>query len=871
MPNSEFVEHIRVLKEDVHSFLTRLESLGQENQLDTSDYNKQKQACLELFFKLVAIPLPPKKEAVVVEVEEPPKRKKRARLTEEERKERRKERRERRNKRLRETFSEVNWGDRKKARRENGKLRKKKDDTGMHEEVARRYHNFLDKWNIDKFTESLENFTRYLVEAKEIFDEGVFLVEYAKSFAPEYLYPGKNREHQRYKDVDIPKIILPKLEVLRQFIRLAEFGKKQIQDIAQLKKIFIEEIFPNVKTSLEDLEDGAVSEAQEWLAAVQKFKLIFEDDENPVLVRGIEELDILAETVQNRLQKLEQSVAILFDETSGTLDDWFNLLKGRYSEFHELIEALIPGVRPKDATILQMKAYGASTQGFIKKAENYLKNATDDVLEDIQRIQGYLAQAKLWAEGIHGFIADATTFFTNLTDGKYVEAYENLEVFVQGLHRGGSLIEGTDVDDKLMKMLSDKMKEGEELLLNSITKSPEDQGTIKDMLNSIHTLILSSGGVVDHSSKYTEDKSAIVVPEMVQLSAKEVEALMEQYDILSINESFSVLLYNIQLKISKKVNKVEAKYHEASLKAFMLSNEFKDAKTEYDKSVEKQRNYVKSINDIGKKVISSLFGLATTALSPAAGAVVKAVGNALLGEFDALNEQIDEIIPEEHGLIRDLTKGFTKEFLPQFGQNGEAIIEADKLFQGLKELYQVGLDARYEDINEMLQDMEHQLSGLVKNLRTLERATVSSQNTQAVKGVKREVLVLAKRWNMLDGQVDEKYLESPYPPIDQKKGYVNCSRYLYATWLIHFPKKEIRIGKTMIKQFKKFRIIGSGTYSCDVEWDTGAWASFSRGFMGFFGGDARDTRAKVQQLKQWAGKERDVLRTMSGWQRSFSI
>ena len=866
MPNSEFVEQIRVLKEDVHSFLTRLESLDQENQLDTSGYSEQKQACLELFFKLGSIPLPSKEETVVLN-----ERPKRERLTKEERKQRRKKRQATRNKRLKEAFSEINFRERKKARRKNGKRRKKEDETGMHEEVARRYHSFLDKWNVDKFTESIDNFAKYFLEAQKLFNEGISLIEYAKSFAPEYLYPGENREHQRYKDIDLPNSILPKLEVLQQFKRLAEFGNKQKKDIARLKEIFTEEIFPNVKTTLEELEEGAISEAQEWLAAVQKFKLIFEDDGNPVLTQGIAELDGFTEQLQNRLQRLEQSVAIVFDETSGTLEEWFNLLEGRYTEFHELIEALIPGIRPKDATILQMKAYETSMQAFMRKAENYLQNALDEFSEDVQRVQGYLAQAKLWAEGIHGFIADATTFFKNLTDGNYLEAYENFDVFVQGLHRGGNLIEGTDVDDKLLAMLSEKMKEGEELLLNSITKNPEDQGAIRDMLDSIHTLILSSGGVVDHSSKYTEDKDTIIVPEVVQISTKEAEDLMEQYDVLSFNESFSALLYNIQLKINKKVNKVETKYHEASLKAFMLSHEFRDAKTEYDKSIEKQRNYVKSINDIGRKVISGLFGLAATALSPAAGAVVKAVGNALVGEFDNLNKQIDSIIPEEHGLIRDLTKGFTKAVLPQFGKNGEAIIEADKLFKGLKELYQVGLDACYEDINEMLQDMEHQLSGLVKNLRTLERSTVSSQNTKAIKGVKREVLVLAKRWNMLDGQVDEKYLESPYPPIDQKRGYVNCSRYLYATWLIHFPKREIRIGKTMITQFKKFSIIGSGTYSCDIEWDTGAWAGFCRGFMGFFGGDARDTRAKIQQLKRWAGKERDILRTMSGWQRSFSI
>ena len=229
-----------------------------------------------------------------------------------------------------------------------------------------------------------------------------------------------------------------------------------------------------------------------------------------------------------------------------------------------------------------------------------------------------------------------------------------------------------------------------------------------------------------------------------------------------------------------------------------------------------------------------------------------------------LNDQIIEHFPENTHFIGDLSIDILPMVLPKWtSEEGLIKIEGEELLSGLYDLYNNGITARYKEVYNLLNSTKGKASSLGKNLRRIEQVS-ETQDAPLVK-IKKDVIVLAKKWQMLSKDVEKKYVNLPYPPINKKRAYKNASRYLYAVWLIKFPQKEIRIANSMIKQFIKFGVMKES----GANWNTGGGALFLRSASGVCGADPFDYRLELKKMKKWASSEYDSLKSAKAWEGVF--
>ena len=257
-------------------------------------------------------------------------------------------------------------------------------------------------------------------------------------------------------------------------------------------------------------------------------------------------------------------------------------------------------------------------------------------------------------------------------------------------------------------------------------------------------------------------------------------------------------------------------------------------------------------------------GLAVNTFAPGGGAVVTAIGKALTGDFEDLNAEIDTIIPDHLEFIGDLTKDILPAILPEVGSTkGDIQLEGKEMMQGLQTLYTNGVTVRYQEVLSLLSSVRGNAKVVGKNLRKVENA--ESINDEDLKKVHKKVIILEIKWSSLLDEIMAKYVNIDYPPIKRNNAIHIASRYLCSSWLIKFPKKEIRIGNSMIDLFNNYGVMSEAK----AEWETGFWATAGRGFFGFFGSDPFDYRKELNKLKKWASAEHDVLKTTQAWSKAF--
>ena len=373
--------------------------------------------------------------------------------------------------------------------------------------------------------------------------------------------------------------------------------------------------------------------------------------------------------------------------------------------------------------------------------------------------------------------------------------------------------------------------------------------------------------MVDHSSKYEKDNDRINIPDINDVSQVQVDEVLDRYGIRDPNASYEGILSDMKDQADATTRQAEEKFKDSAKRGAQASVAFRDAKEEYDQAVKKHNDYFKATNILGKKIINGLLsvaGLTIDSFVPGAGTVLKAVGSALLGEFTAINREIDKLLPSGFNFITDLAKDMLPAVLPQFAsEKGLIEIEGKELLQGLNDLYNHGIAARYQEVLELLNSMKASASNLSKNLRAAEQSKDVDQTKLA--DVKKKVIILELKWHGLRKDIMDKYVNLTYPAINQKKAYRYASRYLYSVWLIKFPQKEIRIGNSLIRQFDKFGILNES----NIEWKTGFFSKLGRSFFGFFGGDPHDYRDKIKALKRWANDENNRLKTAQAWSKVF--
>lgn len=773
----------------------------------------------------------PKKE----EEQEKPKKKKSSR---EERKARRAARRAKRKARKGKSRRDR----RKDKRKEKEALPFKEDETGAKTEAHNRFKELEGLWKIVGTYEKLtDGFKEALGKAEEFVTKAKDYIHIAKMFAT-----GEFGEEIKRAEEWIAKA--------EKYIAIA----KNITDQAErYNKIFLAvvDITSKLPTQAKDLKDGIVKEATEAFAAARQFLAVADEEKGDF---DLEKLQTALERGQDKLSKLGDLVGVIIkDEDKNNLPDWFDKLQQQYESVLGSTD-LIPGMDLDDKVLLAIKDLNEKLKDFVA--------AASDKIEDLD-IQGKIEQAKTWLKETNEFITAITGFVENIKDGDLSEIYQDLKSFKSYLDSNPDIFSQTEIDNKLLKTLSEKSKKAEQWLMNKLTGGdPTKVKDVKEILGAIDTLILSSGNPVNHTPKYEKDENAIHIPDTTALTEAQKALILGEHGIDPTQSGipYDRVLGNVIIEALRKKGVVTAKYQDFLKVGVDASKELIDARQQFDGAVEAHDKYIKAINTIGVKAVGAVVGLAANMLAPGVGSVVKALGSALLGDMTDLNAKIDALIPTGVPIIGDLAKGVTSELLPRFAsEEGIIKVDGEAVMNGLADLYANGITAKYAEVFTLLVEIEGKSDVLQKKLVQLGQAGIADETE--IDNINKDILLLAHKWNMLTKQVQQKYLDMQRPSVNTRAAFYNASRYFHSIWLIKFPKKEIRIGDSMIKEFTTFGIIKES----GAEWKTGFWSKAGRGFFGFFGADPFDYREELAKMKKWGYQEQGVLKTPAAWKRSF--
>lgn len=721
----------------------------------------------------------------------------------------------------------------------------KNDKSGAREESQNRYDGLMSLWELYEFDGITANFREHLEKGEQFLRDAQNFIEFAESFAPGIF--DKQIE-------DVEELI----KKAQKFLAVARNINGQVERYAKIAQDVVN-ITLSLPSKAKDLKDGVVAEATKIFAAARSF-IATADLEDVDIYAKVETLKGYLERGEQKLSKLEDLVgAVIGDEDGNNLPDWYDRLSAKYEELLGGSTDLIPGTKIDDKVLIQLT-------GLKKSVDKFIAAASDKVEE--LGLQEKLQNAQQWLSKLSEFTEAITGFAENIKEGDLVGIYEDLKDFKNFIDSDKDILEGTNIDDSIKKKLKEHSDKARTWLMNKLTGGdPGKEGEVRSILGDIDKIILSTGGVVDHSSKYEKDENRITIPEINDVSQTEMSEVLAKYGIRKKNSSFEGILSDMKDQADVAKGKVSVKFKDAATRGSQASAAFRDAKEEYDQAVEKHNDYFKATNSLSKKIINGLLsvaGVAIDSFAPGAGSIVSAIGAALLGEFDEVNAQIDKIMPEDLDFVGDLAKDILPGLLPQWGsERGIIQIEGKELLAGLNELYINGVSTRYKEVIGLLNAMKAKSSALGKNLRSLEQADTVDEDKLAA--IKKKVIILEMKWSGLKKDILKKYINLPYPPVNEKKAYRNASRYLYSVWLIRFPKKEIRIANVMIEQFEKFGIMSEAK----AEWNTGFWSGVGRGFFGFFGGDPFDYRAELKKMKTWASKENDTLKSAKAWAEVF--
>ncbi|WMX16775.1 MULTISPECIES: hypothetical protein [unclassified Aureispira] len=837
--SSEAAKELLDFQKELRRFLKQFEKLekgGAERSQYLSNARNAKDLYLALDFLDLKDIVKSAKKKVVDEVEEngdeAPKTKK----------EERKARREARKKARKD-----NREKRRAERRVKSVERKKqsKDKSGAKEESQFRYDSLKALWDAYKFDEITSDFRDYLDKGEQFLTDAQNFIDFAQTFAPGIYI----KEIEEIEEL---------IEKAQSFLAVARNVSKQVDRYAKLAQDVVN-ITLSLPSKAEDLKDGIVEEATKIFAAAKSF-IATADVTDDEIELNVETLQKYLARGEEKLGKLEVLLgAVIGDEDGDNLPDWYNRLEAKFNELLGDSTDLIPGTKIDDKLLIQITGLKRSVDQFIAAASDKVEEL--GLKEKIQNAQQWLGKLSEFTQAITGFVE-------NVKEGDLANIYEDLKDFKNFIDSDEDILKGTDIDDKIKKKLQEHSEKARTWLMNKLTGGDASkEGEVREILGAIDKIILSTGGVVDHSSKYEKDKNRITIPNITDVATNVMRNVLAQYGIRKKDASFEGILSDMKDQADDVKAAVGHKFKDAVTRGAQASDAFRDAKDEYDQAVKKHNDYFKATNTLAKKIINGLLsvaGVAANSFAPGSGSIINAVGAALLGEFDAVNDQIDDLMPDGLEFIGDLAKDVLPGVLPQWGsERGIIQIEGKELLEGLNELYINGVSSRYQEVISILNLMKAKSRNLGKNLRSLEQAETVDQ--EALEAIKKKVIILELKWSGLKKDVKKKYIDLPFPPINQQKAYHNASRYLYSVWLIRFPKKEIRIANAMIDQLEKFGIMSEAK----AEWDTGFWAGVGRGFFGFFGGDPFDYRGELKKMKRWAAKESDALKSTKAWAEVF--
>lgn len=688
----------------------------------------------------------------------------------------------------------------------------------------------------DGFKEALEKAKTFVTKAENY-------IAFAEGFAPPGTFDAEIAKAKEW------------VGYANKFIAIAD---NIVNQAARYNKIFldIQEVIGSLPSSVDELKDNVVTTATQVFAAAKQF-LATADGEAGGFDLG--KLQAALVTGQDKLDKLSDLVGVIIqDEDKNNLPDWFDKLQAQYEQLLGGTTDLIPGTDLDDKVLLQIKKLNGQLVDFIA--------AASDKVEALD-IQGKIEQAKKWLSETGAFLTAITGFVENIKEGDLLGIYNDLKSFKEYLNSNPDIYSQTQLDNQLLDMLAKNSKKAEDWLMNKLSGGDADKKTeIKLLLGVIDSLILSSGNKVNHTPKYEKDESAFNLPDVVALSKGQQNLILAENGINPDQKGipYDRVLAAVVIETLRKKGVVTAKYQEFLTVGVAASEELKDARDQFDGAVEGHNNYLRAINTLGIKAIGALVGVAANLLAPGLGSVVKALGGAFLGDMSLINGEIDKLIPGNIPLLGEISKGLAAEVFPQFAsERGIIDIHGDKVLAGLTNLYASGITDKYATVTAVLINIEANAEILQKNLIALgQQQTVSEAQ---IDEINQKILLLSHKWKLIVSEIQKKYLDAKRPVMNTRAAFFNASRYFHSIWIVRFPKKEIRIGDTMIKEFTTFGIIAES----GAEWKSGFWAKAGRGFFGFFGADPFDYREELEKMKVWGVKELGILQTPDAWKRSF--
>ena len=629
-------------------------------------------------------------------------------------------------------------------------------------------------------------------------------------------------------------------DVVGKYIQLAkEWAQGQIKRVLDGQEEFTAEVAGQVS--------GFVNEAKRFMAAASAMKN--GDFSDKVAAAGE-----WIQSSEGLLDKASDLIGLALGDADGNnLPDWYDRLAAAWDDITGGGD-LISNTNVDNELIGKVNI-------FRTEAEKWLAKAVEVGAE----IQEKITMVKQWIEVGGNFLKEVAGFIEDIKEGDYLSVYEKIKAAYLGLGNTDDILEGTEVDNRLLAKAKELQGQAESWLANVLTggrANGEMTDEVKDILGAVDnvlTFALTKYEVQDSMMEFNEDKIVIDFPNAATLTDEQEAAIIGEFsggfDGPLVN-TLGAVLSRLNQDILTLGSQVDGAYRQTLAAGGASAEVYLKAKSDYESVMKKQKDLMKLLESVRKVVVTSI-GLALTPVNPAVAAGVTALLSGSVNGFGDIAKMLLGAAGESGGTLGQIG-GFLSLALPG-GSDLSTMAQAQNAgLIDLEGLYNRGVTSKYEEMKVLLTKIQEQLDIVYTNLY--------KQKGEQLENAKGAIASGADQWKRLRAEIMSKYVNTQETRINEKAAYWLLSRAQYANWLS--KKTDTVIVDNVVDALERFEIMKEAGVK---EWNKGAGGKVARGLGWLLGNWASfGYDEKIEQLNKWGRQEIGRLHNQAVWQEAFA-